>query len=230
VYLVSVPVRITLCSPTYRKAISFYFFTEKRGEDLQSKSTKCYIHYIYCPTLSPYTVTTFSLPWSSFFARFATIFISLLCAQITDGSGTKDLNKKYLRITVPKGRGDRHSLIAIPVLRNFLQVEATQSWLAIDSQSRWMTGCLCSSDYSLLNNALCLEGRQVDSKRHGGCYLFSSPNVQVLTAKFHLNHRFPYTCYPFVRGLLIALMMEAARTSETSVHFNVTTRPYISEV
>jgi hypothetical protein len=33
----------------------------------------------------------------------------------------------------------------------------------------------------------------------------------------------------FAPGLIIALMMEAARTSETSVNFNVTTRRYIPE-
>jgi hypothetical protein len=37
------------------------------------------------------------------------------------------------------------------------------------------------------------------------------------------------TCYPFMHGLFIALMMEAVRTSETSVNFNVTTWPYIPE-
>jgi hypothetical protein len=37
------------------------------------------------------------------------------------------------------------------------------------------------------------------------------------------------TCYPFTRGLFIALMMEAVLTSETSVNFNVTTRRYIPE-
>jgi len=36
-------------------------------------------------------------------------------------------------------------------------------------------------------------------------------------------------CYPFAHGLFIALMMEAVRTSETSVNFNVTTRRYIPE-
>jgi hypothetical protein len=37
------------------------------------------------------------------------------------------------------------------------------------------------------------------------------------------------TCYPFMRGLFIALMMEAAHTSKTLVHFNVTTWCYIPE-
>jgi hypothetical protein len=37
------------------------------------------------------------------------------------------------------------------------------------------------------------------------------------------------TCYPFTHDLFIALMMEAVRISETSVHFNVTTRRYIPE-
>jgi hypothetical protein len=37
------------------------------------------------------------------------------------------------------------------------------------------------------------------------------------------------TRYPFARGLFIALMMEAVRTYETSVNFNVTTRRYIPE-
>jgi hypothetical protein len=37
------------------------------------------------------------------------------------------------------------------------------------------------------------------------------------------------TYCPFARVLLIALMMEAVRTSETSVNFNVTTRRYIPE-
>jgi len=35
--------------------------------------------------------------------------------------------------------------------------------------------------------------------------------------------------YLFAQGSLIALMMEAARTSETSVNINLTTRQYIPE-
>jgi hypothetical protein len=37
------------------------------------------------------------------------------------------------------------------------------------------------------------------------------------------------TCYPLARGLLIALILEALCTSETSVNFNVTTRRNIPE-
>jgi len=37
------------------------------------------------------------------------------------------------------------------------------------------------------------------------------------------------TCYPFARGLFISLMVEAVRTSETSVNFDVTTRHYFPE-
>jgi hypothetical protein len=37
------------------------------------------------------------------------------------------------------------------------------------------------------------------------------------------------TCYPFVHGSLIALMMEAVHTSETSVNINLTTWHYIPE-
>jgi hypothetical protein len=36
-------------------------------------------------------------------------------------------------------------------------------------------------------------------------------------------------CYPFARDIFIALMMEAVRTSETSVYSNETTRRYIPE-
>jgi hypothetical protein len=48
------------------------------------------------------------------------------------------------------------------------------------------------------------------------------------------RHKFTWTtntyatCYPFAHGLFITLMMEAVRTSEKSVNFNVTTRHYIS--
>jgi hypothetical protein len=37
------------------------------------------------------------------------------------------------------------------------------------------------------------------------------------------------TCYPFARGSLIALMMEAVRTSEMSVNIYLTTRQHIPE-
>jgi hypothetical protein len=48
-----------------------------------------------------------------------------------------------------------------------------------------------------------------------------------LVSPVHLD---PYiTCYPFARGSLIALMMKAVRTSETSVNINLTTRHYIPE-
>jgi hypothetical protein len=36
-------------------------------------------------------------------------------------------------------------------------------------------------------------------------------------------------CYPFARGSLVALMMEAVRTSEMSVNIYLTTRQYIPE-
>jgi hypothetical protein len=37
------------------------------------------------------------------------------------------------------------------------------------------------------------------------------------------------TCNPLARGLVIALVMEAVRTSETSVNFNLPTWRYIPE-
>jgi hypothetical protein len=57
----------------------------------------------------------------------------------------------------------------------------------------------------------------------------SSP-IPHWSAHVYLDRRLPYiTCYPSTHGLVIALMMEAVRTSETSVNFNVTTWRYIPE-
>jgi hypothetical protein len=47
--------------------------------------------------------------------------------------------------------------------------------------------------------------------------------------KFTWTVGFYITCYPFAHGLFIALKMEAVRTSDTSVNFNVTTRRYFPE-
>jgi preprotein translocase subunit SecB len=41
--------------------------------------------------------------------------------------------------------------------------------------------------------------------------------------------RCPRLIYPFARCSLIALMLEAVRTSETLVNINLTTRQYIPE-
>jgi preprotein translocase subunit SecB len=41
--------------------------------------------------------------------------------------------------------------------------------------------------------------------------------------------RCPRLIYPFARGSLIVLMLEAVRTSETLVNINLTTRQYIPE-
>jgi hypothetical protein len=50
------------------------------------------------------------------------------------------------------------------------------------------------------------------------------------SAHVYLDRQLPYiTCYPSTHGLIIALMMEAVLTSETSVNFNVATWRYIPE-
>jgi hypothetical protein len=48
-----------------------------------------------------------------------------------------------------------------------------------------------------------------------------------LMAPVHLDSYI--TCYPSARGSLIAMIMEAVRTSETSVNIYLTTRQYIPE-
>jgi hypothetical protein len=56
------------------------------------------------------------------------------------------------------------------------------------------------------------------------CHLFS-----VVWPRFHLAQPIPVFPSDFARGLLIALIMEALRTPETSVKFDETTRNYIRE-
>jgi hypothetical protein len=53
--------------------------------------------------------------------------------------------------------------------------------------------------------------------------------VPIVQPKFTWTADSYVTCYPFVHGLFIALMMEAASTSETPVNFHVTTQRYIPE-